>query len=425
MPVACSCLCLLMLSLDRFATVKHPRLAQLHQRHFLPSILASLSWIGAIIICLPILLVYKVTSASNIPSSSVLNLTSSRNTNSIIEDKHCVAVYGSEEWHILLSSTYNLTIFVIPFFGVIINHIGKNENKQTKTLLRFVIMICTFMLSNLGVRRKLCALSLTARAQHGELPLPMPAITILKRPSNMNLIIVTGIHGNIPNANEQDCLPCTSSNCSNNNRRHNNNRNGFNQMRLNNNLETSEEQQNLMTETQFRASPRTPRSMRRTQNQLANARAPAQPPAHLPIPQTSTLRSRRRLANILVAASVIFIACWLPHVYCKLCREFSNTCFCTYVVNEFLLVLGFAHSAVSPVIHWMLNYNSIRQGNSQPFSKFSSAHKFLRSHLRFQGTPVVPPASSTNENALGPFNPRLIKSRPQAYRPPASSHFLY
>ncbi|CAO1353557.1 unnamed protein product [Diamesa tonsa] len=398
MPVACSCLCLLMLSLDRFATVKHPRLAQLHQRHFLPSILASLSWIGAIIICLPILLVYKVTSASNIPSSSVLNLTSSRNTNSINEDKHCVAVYGSEEWHILLSSTYNLTIFVIPFFGVIINHIG--------------------------VRRKLCALSLTARAQHGELPLPMPAITILKRPSNMNLIIVTGIHGNIPN-NEQDCLPCTSSNCSNNNRRHNNNRNGFNQIRLNNNLETSEEQQNLMTETQFRASPRTPRSMRRTQQQLANARAPAQPPAHLPIPQTSTLRSRRRLANILVAASVIFIACWLPHVYCKLCREFSNTCFCTYVVNEFLLVLGFAHSAVSPVIHWMLNYNSIRQSNSQPFSKFSSAHKFLRSHLRFQGAPVVPPASSTNENALGPFNPRLIKSRPQAYRPPASSHFLY
>lgn len=132
MPVACSCLCLLMLSLDRFATVKHPRLAQLHQRHFLPSILASLSWIGAIIICLPILLVYKVTSASNIPSSSVLNLTSSRNTNSINEDKHCVAVYGSEEWHILLSSTYNLTIFVIPFFGVIINHIGKNEDKQMK-----------------------------------------------------------------------------------------------------------------------------------------------------------------------------------------------------------------------------------------------------------------------------------------------------
>ena len=44
------------------------------------------------------------------------------------------------------------------------------------------------------------------------------------------------------------------------------------------------------------------------------AAGPQQPAPELPIPQTSTLRSRRRLANILVAAGIVFAACWMPHV---------------------------------------------------------------------------------------------------------------
>lgn len=85
---------------------------------------------------------------------------------------------------------------------------------------------------------------------------------------------------------------------------------------------------------------------------------------------------------------------------------------------------GFAHSAVSPILHWILNYNSLRQSACQPFAKLSSAQRFLRSHLRFTGPPQAPP-SSTNEAALGPFNPRFIKQRPQVHKPPASSHYLY
>lgn len=57
---------------------------------------------------------------------------------------------------------YTLFVFILPGVGVVLNH--------------------------LGVRQKLCALSLTARAAHGELPLPMP---ILRRPTHM--IIVTGM----------------------------------------------------------------------------------------------------------------------------------------------------------------------------------------------------------------------------------------
>lgn len=45
-----------MLSLDRYATVKHPRLAQLRQRRFLPTFLAFVSWITAICVSVPILL---------------------------------------------------------------------------------------------------------------------------------------------------------------------------------------------------------------------------------------------------------------------------------------------------------------------------------------------------------------------------------
>lgn len=55
-PVAASTISLLMLSLDRYATVKHPRLAQLRQRRFLPTFLAFASWITAICVSVPILL---------------------------------------------------------------------------------------------------------------------------------------------------------------------------------------------------------------------------------------------------------------------------------------------------------------------------------------------------------------------------------
>lgn len=64
--------------------------------------------------------------------------------------------------HVWFVCVHTVFVFVIPAFGVLLNH--------------------------LGVRKKLCALSLTARAAHGELPLPMP---ILRRPTHM--IIVTGM----------------------------------------------------------------------------------------------------------------------------------------------------------------------------------------------------------------------------------------
>ncbi|KAJ8930860.1 hypothetical protein NQ314_016279, partial [Rhamnusium bicolor] len=51
-----------------------------------------------------------------------------------------------------------------------------------------IIPACTVMLSHLGVHAKLTALSLTARAKHGELPLPIP---LMRRPTHV--IIVAGM----------------------------------------------------------------------------------------------------------------------------------------------------------------------------------------------------------------------------------------
>lgn len=149
MPVAASTISLLMLSLDRYATVKHSRLTQLRERRFLPGVLAFGAWLGAVVLCIPYLLFYQIVSGSN---------------NGLTADQ-CSPEYGSTYLHAWFICVFTLFVFVVPGIGVLLNH--------------------------LGVRKKLCALSLTARAAHGELPLPMP---ILRRPTHM--IIVTGMANN-------------------------------------------------------------------------------------------------------------------------------------------------------------------------------------------------------------------------------------
>lgn len=196
MPVAASTISLLMLSLDRYATVKHPRLAQLRQRRFLPDVLALGSWMSAIAVSVPILIAYKITTVTHhLPTSTsdsphlhqlatVSQLSLSNNltiastlaepaitptsSNSSLDSvdtivlANCQADFGTANMQAVFLTVYTLLVFILPGVGVLLNH--------------------------LGVRQKLCALSLTARAAHGELPLPMP---ILRRPTHM--IIVTGM----------------------------------------------------------------------------------------------------------------------------------------------------------------------------------------------------------------------------------------
>lgn len=82
--------------------------------------------------------------------------------------------------------------------------------------------------------------------------------------------------------------------------------------------------------------------MQMQQNRLKRQKQKQQQPSsELPLPQTSTLRSRRRLANMLVAAALIFAGCWTPHVVCILCLELGAANICPRTVSEFSLLLGF------------------------------------------------------------------------------------
>ncbi|GAB0089121.1 uncharacterized protein DMENIID0001_036120 [Sergentomyia squamirostris] len=355
MPVAASTFCLFMLSLDRFATVKHPRLAELRQTRFLPTVLALGSWFVAILVSIPILLAHSVVTtvvSETVPSKTF-----------------CRPDYG--DFHVPFMTAHTFLVFIIPGFGVLLNH--------------------------LAVRRKLCALSLTARAAHGELPLPMP---ILRRPTHM--IIVTGMaparRGGV--VGQQD-----------------------------DSSDDAAAESNLASQKGVSQSiPKTPRTIRREQMRHRRRSKRGNDTRHgteLPLPQTSTLRSRRRLANLLMGAALIFVACWTPHVACILGTQLGSGTLCTNTLANFSLLLGYTHSAVSPIVYWFLNHNTLRQSLScTPCWQVSSAQKFLRHHFRLHAPSPQP--SSTNEAALGPFNPRYIKSRPQTIpRPQASSHYLY
>ncbi|XP_017471468.1 PREDICTED: C-X-C chemokine receptor type 4-like [Rhagoletis zephyria] len=181
MPVAASTISFFMLSLDRYATVRHPSLAQLRKRRFLHVSVALLSWIASAALSTPFLFTYKIMarSATNLndksikyPISSEVLAGASENVNmgqyfhigTISPNVRINCIYDAGASTVLISFIifHTFAVFIIPALGVLVNHYG--------------------------VRQKLCALSLTARAAHGELPLPMP---ILRRQTHM--LIVTGI----------------------------------------------------------------------------------------------------------------------------------------------------------------------------------------------------------------------------------------
>lgn len=58
----------------------------------------------------------------------------------------------------------------------------------SRITMAHIIPACAVLMSHLGVHAKLTALSLTARAKHGELPLPIP---LMRRPTHV--IIVAGL----------------------------------------------------------------------------------------------------------------------------------------------------------------------------------------------------------------------------------------
>lgn len=305
-----------MLSIDRYSTVKHPRVLQLRKKHLIPILFALFAWLCAGLLSTPFLFIYQSQSHAQTvharpPESITTNGTSSLahttnpsqkqslnpitatittqqpqfrfHWNATRQNSHsrslsakrrqmCTHDLSTVSWYTSFILIHTVCVFIVPGFGILINH--------------------------LRVRKKLCALSLTARAAHGELPLPMP---LLRRPTHV--IIVTGMANN--NALVR---PATSASYSDNRRRKDVKR----------------------KPTSKRLGPDSSRNSNNNSN-VQHRSKNVQPPMgnpEFPLPQTSTLRSRRRLANILVTAAFLFLFCWAPYavsvVYCQFNKSVCN-----------------------------------------------------------------------------------------------------
>lgn len=100
---------------------------------------------------------------------------------------------------------------------------------------------------------------------------------------------------------------------------------------------------------------RSMRNGRKTRNHAHDAKNVA--PSELPLTQTSTLRSRRRLANILVAGSFMFIFCWTPYIVCLLCTNAPNSDIHSMYFLKYSLLLGESkYSIYAPCSSISLSY---------------------------------------------------------------------
>lgn len=186
-----------MLSLDRYATVKSHSLAQLRQRRFLPSFLAFASWISAICVSIPILLESTV-NYETVVNSTQTNQTmdsvqiSSLSRTLLIENNTKSSTLSTNPFAVVNGTNETIAETMKPLCQLNFGTFGTMQMPSVfltiYTLLVFILPGIGVILNHLGVHHKLCALSLTARAAHGELPLPMP---IMRRPTHM--IIVTGM----------------------------------------------------------------------------------------------------------------------------------------------------------------------------------------------------------------------------------------
>lgn len=343
-PVASSTICHLMLSIDRYDTVKRPRVLHLRKKQLIPILVALFALAAAATVSVPFLFVHPSHHNSNsnttttgtsdqasspsphppialIPaaqenskrSSADLLLTAtntSSKTHQLRTNRMCTSPENElvAGWYTPFIVLHTICVFILPGMGILINHAR--------------------------VRKKLCALSLTARAAHGELPLPMP---LLRRPTHV--IIVTGM----ANSNlTQQMGRGNATGRAHNKERHRGGGGGSGGVGSG----SAGSGPSKPGQRQVKRKPQSkrlgPHDKRRRQQQPKdddqndpplderpmivsssqhnnNLRATAsnasnvQQNPEFPLPQTSTLIYRRRMANILMTAAFLFLVCWLPY----------------------------------------------------------------------------------------------------------------
>lgn len=352
-----------MLSIDRYDTVKRPRVLHLRKKQLIPILVALFALCSAGLVTAPFLFLHQPDqSRSNhhqhqqqqhqhnqhnqqqYPSHNHTTVTTSIQTTSSNHQQNlelirnriratsssatmpattnhqmCVSPSTAADplsgWYTSFIVVHTVCVFVVPGLGILVNHVR--------------------------VRKKLCALSLTARAAHGELPLPMP---LLRR---QNVIIVTGI----ANTNLTRATPPATFH------RDRNRETRAAGKRASNRARTASPSAQAAAAPQVKRKPQSKRlgpllDKNRTADRADRSpdiRAPissttsnnvqaAMGNPEFPLPQTSTLIFRRRLANILMTAALLFLLCWSPYVvsifYCAVNGMCSRT------ISDLALLLG-------------------------------------------------------------------------------------
>jgi hypothetical protein len=155
LPVTASLLSLTALSVDRYASVKHPRsFSQLRPPSHAMIITMIFVWGGAALTSSPVVVVNFAGAGGQ-----------------------CEETWASPVWR---------TSFTICHLGLV-----------------YLAPCLTVAVCHFAVGHKLCEVSLTAAAARGQLPLPMP---ILHRPKHV--IIVASLANDAPSKVRQTCYTC-------------------------------------------------------------------------------------------------------------------------------------------------------------------------------------------------------------------------
>jgi hypothetical protein len=376
LPVAASTFSLMMLSLDRYAAVKHPRIfSRLCQRH-LAAFMICFVWIGAALISSPIIYVRAIDID---------------NYGALLSE--CHEEWGSAIWRLTYLLCHALVVFVVPGVTVAICHasVGSRLYRTASSLAAAPVVTaaaaCELQLRHLHRPRQMV---IVAKEQPSKL-IPCPS----KNEDN------SSDEGGLKDLQIAADLACLKEQDAEVERR---------RQRRNSKAAL---QINAMTTTHLRAT-RSERTIVRANRRLRPARnlsRPVRPPL-VKTYSAQSFRSRRRLATMLMALVAVFAACWIPYVTCSISIELlpydSAARELALLLLPFFLLLGHAHSAINPVVYWLLNRNFLQK--VQRALSLRSCVPLPVKLAQFR-IPAMNRNSSTNEAALGAFHPKYTTPR--------------
>lgn len=140
---------------------------------------------------------------------------------------------------------------------------------------------------------------------------------------------------------------------------------------------------------------------------------------------TQSLQSRRRLATMLMILALVFAISWLPYVTYRIYLEFAPDPDINLMklFIPFCLLIGHMHSAVNPIVYWLMNRQAIQMNFSfktlLPWNWCKRKNSCFRRYINYfrrEDDDHYSRSSTTNEAQLGAFHPRF--TRPRNYEGP-------